>query len=162
MVVDGGFYEVSCAVASDGVTAPASTLLDELSSGMWPDPHAESLPDEWQPRLRTRLLAHVKQLAEEGELPPGAYNRLDEGIWELKVEAIRVTFYDTDGAGNWSPKYGDRVDVWGGSRWELPEDFDEFLRLGHCFAKETQRTPADDIEASCAMREEDVSHDRQS
>lgn len=163
VVVDGDFFEVSCAVAADGETAPASSLLDELSSGMWADPNAESLPDEWQPKLRSRLLAHVKQLAAEGELPPSAYNRLNDGIWELKVESIRATFYDTDGAGGWTPKLGDKIATWNGQhRWELPDDFDEYIRLGHCFAKETQRTPEEHLGASKAMREEDVHHDRQS
>lgn len=161
VVADGGMYEVACAVGRDGKTAPASDLLDDLETGMWADPNAKSLPDEWQPRLRTRLLAHVNQLANEGDLPGSAYNRLEEGVWELKVESVRVTFYDTDGAGGWSPKYGERVGMGSWARWELP-DFDEFLRLGHCFAKETQSTPPDDIRASCTVREEDVEHDRES
>lgn len=162
VVADGAFYEVSCAVAADEVTAPSAQVLDELRSGMWADPEAEVLPDEYQPRLRTRLLAHVTQLAQDGELPPHAFNRLDDGIWELKVESIRMTFFDTDGAGNWTPKMGGRIETWDGHRWDLPEDFDEYIRLGHCFAKEGQKTPPEHIEASCTMREEDVYHDRKS
>ncbi|KJL18829.1 hypothetical protein RL72_03301 [Microbacterium azadirachtae] len=161
-MAEGTYFEVSCAVAADKITAPASDLLDELESGMWADPGAESLPDEYQPKLRTRLLAHVKQLACEGELPPNAYNRLDDGIWELKVESIRATFYDTDGEGGWSPKHGQKVATWnGGYRWDLPDDFDEYIRLGHCFAKDGQKTRKEDLDASCAIRMEDVEHDRE-
>lgn len=162
VVADGSCFEVSCAISADGTTSPASAVIDELSEGMWADPEATELPDEYQPRLRTRLLAHVKQLAEEGDLPPSAYNRLREGIWELKVESIRMTFYDTDGDGGWTPKNGERLDTWDGYRWDLPQDFDDYIRLGHCFPKTGQKTSEEDLNASCTIREEDVQHDRRS
>ena len=160
LFVDGDYFEVACAVASDGVTSPAARTIDELEVGMWDDPHADSLPDEYQPKLRSQLLAHLTNLANYGDLPPSAYNRLRDGIWEVKVESIRITFFDTDGQGGWTPKLGTRVDKWDGYRWDLPADFDEYLRLGHSFAKTGQKTPSDHIDASLHMREEDTAHDR--
>lgn len=161
VVADGDYFEVACAVAADGVTSPAAVVIDELEVGMWADPDAEALPDEYQPKLRTRLLAHIKQLATQGELPAKAYNRLQDGVWELRVESVRMTFYDTDGEGGWSPKTGEKLVTWDGYRWDLPDDFDEYLRLGHCFAKVGQKTPPGDIDKSRTMREEDVSHDQE-
>lgn len=160
VIADGEYCEVACAVRADGITSPAAQLLEELSSGNWPDPHAEELPDEHQVKLHRRLIAHAEQLANGEYLPPTAYNRLVEGIWELKVETVRLTFYDTDGEGHWTPKSGTSVATWDGrNRVELPEDFDEFLRLGHAFAKTSQRTLEADLQESMQVREEDVQHD---
>lgn len=163
LVVDGDFYEVSCAVREDGVTSPASNLLDELEEGMWADPEADVLPDEYQPKLRRRVIAHLEQLAAEGDLPGNAYNRLNDGIWEIKVEGIRISFFDTDGEGHWSAKCGSTVDTWdGGRKHELPDDFDEYIRLGHTFPKAGQKTLQTDINECIQIRKEDVSHDERS
>lgn len=160
VVADGDFYEVACAVVADGVSSPAATLLEELKEGMWADPQADVLPDEYQPRLRTRLLAHITELAKTGDLPPRAYNRLEDGVWEIKVEGIRLTFYDTDGAGGWVPKQGETVPTWDGrQRHELPDDFDQYVRLGHHFPKKGQKAARADIDRSIEVRTEDVSHD---
>lgn len=146
---------------ADGVTAPAQILLDELAAGSWEDPGAEVLPDEYQVHLRRRLIALVEQLANEGEIwPESARNSLGDGIWEFKVEGVRLTFFDTDGVGGWVPKLGEQESTWdGGTRWVLP-NFDEHVRLGHAFPKVSQRTLQNDIDESRLVRQEDVSHDR--
>lgn len=160
VVADGAWYEVACAVLADGETSPAAELLDELEAGMWADPEAAELPDERQVRDSIRLLALAESLANEGDLPRGLYNRLEKGIWELKVGNIRVTFYDTDGEGGFVPKYGTQVPAWDGYRWELPDDFDDFIRLGHTFAKTGKTTTRGDLARSETVRAEDVNHDK--
>lgn len=160
VVADGEWFEVACAVLADGESSPAATLLDELERGMWADPEAEELPDERQVRDSIRLVALAESLANEGDLPRGTYNRLEHGIWELKVGNIRVTFYDTDGQGGFVPKYGTEVPTWDGHRWELPDDFDEFIRLGHTFPKTGRRTTREDLDLSESARAEDIDHDK--
>lgn len=159
VLADGDFYQVQCAVLRDGVSAPAADLLAQLEKGVWRDPAVDRFPDEYQPTVRRRLLAEVEYLAENGELE-GQFNRLRMGIWELKIGNLRVTFYDTPGDGTFSPKFGEPYWEWDGSQsWILP-DFDEFVRLGHCFAKDSQKTREIDIQHSIRVREEDISHDR--
>lgn len=161
VLANGDYHEVACAVLADGVTSPVTELLELLSSGMWEDPHESEFPDEGQARVRQRFLAAVEYLAQNGELSKG-YNRLDAGIWEFKIEALRVTFFDTPGDGTYSPKLGaDRGYSWDGrSRIAFPDDFDEYIRVGHYFGKQSQRTLPEDIARSIEVREEDLAHDR--
>lgn len=162
VVADGGHCEVSCAVRADGTTSPASDLFDQLAANTWADPHADKLPDERQTRHRDRLIALCEALADGNDLPNGSFNALQAGIWELKVDGIRVTFYDTDGTGSYvdtAPEYEDTWD--GGRRPVFPmDDLEEHIRLGHCFAKTTQKTTDEDLHQSQQVREEDLAHDR--
>ena len=162
VVADGTYCEVACAVLADGVTSPASDLLDQLDEAMWPDPEVDQLPDERQTRHRSRLISLCEALADGDDLPAGSWNALPEGMLELKVDGIRVTFYDTDGHGNYSSAAPEYTDRWDGTRQPvLPiDDFQEHIRLGHCFPKTTQKTTMKDIQRSQQVREEDVSHDR--
>ncbi len=144
---------------ADGTTSPASDLLDDLSEGMWDDPEAESLPDEYQPTLRRRLIANIEYFANHGELGRDSYNRLRDGIWEFKASGVRISFYDTDGIGGYDPKHGERVSTWDQRYiYELPE-FDEFIRLGHAFPKTSQKTTEADLASCATVREEDLEHD---
>lgn len=163
VVVDGAYAEIACAVRSDG-TVPAMVLLEELEQGVWNDPQAVELPDERQVDDRIRLLALIEMLGEDGEIPrdtiQGGYNRLgDQGMWELKVGTIRLTFYDTDGVGGFVPKLGTKEDTWNGYYWQLPDDFDEFIRLGFAFGKSEAKTKRDDLYEAHSVRAEDLEHD---
>ncbi len=158
VVADGETYEICCALREDG-SSPTSDLLDKLEEMVWPDPAATELPDEYQTSLRRRLIAHVEMLAEEGDLPRSAYNRLQDGIWELKVGNLRVSFYDTDGKGGFTAKDGESSPSWDGGTLHFLPEFDENIRLGHTFAKEGQQTKSEDIEACRLTREEDLAHD---
>lgn len=92
--------------------------------------------------------------------PVKNYDYLTDGIWEFKIGPLRVTFYDTPGDGTFSPKQGIRTESHWGRRYDFPEEFDEYVRVGHHFAKEAQRTPRKDIERAARVRQEDLSHDR--
>lgn len=157
VLVDGDEHEISCAVLADGVTAPVRNLLAELSARVWPDPKADRLPDEYQASMKKRFLAQVAHLADYGELE-GQYNYLTEGIWELKVASLRVSFFDTPGDGSFRPKYSVKSPAVG----SLPmpeEDFDEYIRVGHYFGKDGTKTPDADLKQSLKVRMEDLSHD---
>ncbi len=99
-------------------------------------------------------------LAMEGRLPKYKFNKLDNGVWELKVGIFRLSFYDTDGKGGYLPKEGDPVLTWNQKieYRDLPE-FDEFIRLGHAFNKRGNRTDPVDIKATKRVRTEDLKHD---
>lgn len=128
---------------------------------MWPDPQAEELPDEYQVRLRVRLLALIEAFANGEELLQRSYNYLENSMWEFKVESVRVTFYDTDGQGNWTPLEGVPIREWDGrTRWEFPEDdFEENVRLGHTWGKDGRFADPEDIKIAMEVREEDIRHD---
>lgn len=159
---DGGAYLIECAIAADGVSSPADQILRELEENFWDDPASDKRPDEAQTKIYTRVMAHFEWLAEYGRFErPTDFNSLDQGIWEIKVANVRFSFFDTDGVGGYSPKYGTAYLDWQQKlRWELPEQFDEFVRIGHCFAKVSQQTLEEDLQQADAMREEDVGHDR--
>jgi hypothetical protein len=164
LIADGRLYRVECAVCADG-SSPASDFLDQLAQGMWaPDPQAAELPSDAQLKDSDVLLEFCQQLAEDG-VPPyrTAVNDLDDGIWEFKRGAKRLSFYDTPGDGTFTPKYriidlkdSDHVDE---DTWWFP-DFDEFIRLGHAFAKSGNYTTAHDIAETKRIRREDLEHDR--
>lgn len=158
LLADGEAHEISCAVLKDGISSPAVELLDLLERNMWPDPKVSELPDARQANAKRRFLAQVNHLAEFGELEPG-FNRLKDGVWELKFWALRITFFDTNGDGTYSPKYGsDNYDWSGTNQPELPI-FDDFIRIGHYFGKNSPQTSPSDIYRSLKVREEDLSHD---
>jgi hypothetical protein len=156
---DGDVYEIACAVEADGVSSPAVNFIDRLGSGTWPDPTAE-LPDYAQLRDLDHFKALTKMLAMEGRLPKYKFNKLDDGVWEIKVGIFRLSFYDTDGVGGYVPKEGDPVVTWEQKTEyrELP-DFDEFIRLGHPFNKYGWKTEPADLAATKQVRTEDLKHD---
>ncbi|MDG4667993.1 hypothetical protein [Mycobacterium sp. 236(2023)] len=162
----GEFHEVHCAVrADDG--CPAGDFLDALRTGMWePDPDADQLPDDEQISDWHWFLNALRHWATTGEpVYAGAVNDLDDGIWEFKRAKKRLSFYDTDGRGNYDPKLRakDVADVdprlAGSAYWDIPY-FDPAIRLGHAFPKVSQATPRYDLDATQRVREEDLEHDR--
>lgn len=151
---------MECAVRADRVTSPVEAFLRQLSKGFWvPDPDRGQLPDDAQIDDYLKLLAWCQLLAEEG-VPPytHAVNCLEDGIWEFKIGAKRLSFYDTPGDGGYQPKVRRTEHRPGDEFWWFP-DFDEFIRLGHAFPKRGQRTPAADIRESRQVRREDLAHD---
>lgn len=160
IVASGGRSTVECALREDQ-TSPAEDFLRLLGKGMWkPDPDATRLPDRDQVHDYIKLLTWCQLLAEEG-VPPyrHAVNSLGEGIWEFKLGAKRLTFFDTPGDGTYRPKRR-RTERWrvDDQFWWFPE-FDEFVRLGHAFAKHSQSTSLVDLREAAEVRKEDLAHD---
>jgi len=158
LVASGAYLDVECAVRADE-TSPASELLDQLAEGTWPDPEAESLPDEWQPRYLQRLIALCQALAAGDSIPDNAFNALEDGVLEFKIDGLRVTFYDTDGRGNCGVTEIEYYDDWSGKRRPVLPEFEEYVRLGHVFPKTGQKTRPEDIQQSLQVRKEDLEHD---
>lgn len=164
LVVEGSSYVIECAVCADD-TSPALVFLDALEVGMWePDPETTGLPDDAQIKDYDFILAVCKRLADEGiPLRGSSVNVLNDGIWEIKRSKKRLTFYDTDGRGRYSPKpkireradsphFDDEV------FWWFP-DFDDFIRLGHAFGKTSDKTLPHDLDRAEAVRKEDLKRD---
>ena len=160
ILADGEFHEIACAVLKDGKTSPVLELLAQLDAGVWPDPSVDEFPDERQARDRARFFAEIEHLANEGE-PLRGYNYLHDGIWELKIGPLRVTFYDTPGDGTFTAKKGRKAEgYWSASSFHFPHDFDRYVRLGHYFAKTGRKTLPADLQRSFDVRQEDLEHDR--
>lgn len=166
LVWDGHTYEVRHALREDG-SCPSLSAFTEMSEGRWEeDPDLQDVPDEAQIAHSDKFIAGIEFFAEYG-YPNNRYctvNALRGGVWEFKLGRKRVSFFDTDGRGGFlpKPKVRERTDS------EFPDDddfwwlprFDENVRIGHCFGKNSQKTEADDLEESERVREEDVKHDR--
>lgn len=138
-----------------------------MAAGTWEeDPNLESIPDDAQIRQTEKLRTGIEWFAEHG-YPVTSYcgvNELWDGIWEFKLGQVRISFYDTDGLGGYTPKRRIRdirdSEYPDGDFWWLP-NFDPDLRVGHCFGKTTQKTEESDIAATLQVREEDLEHDRE-
>ncbi|MEU2199542.1 hypothetical protein [Isoptericola sp. NPDC019482] len=161
VLADGRIHEIACAVRADGVTSPVATFLDELADGLVDPSSAPDLEHDEQITHRAWLEAAFERFADEGDLPgPRGWNRLRDGVWEIKRFNLRITFFDTDGVGGYDPKLGFEGDGY----WAPPElpDFDEFIRLATAFVKPPaqRKTPDREIYRAKQVREEDVSHDR--
>lgn len=160
IVVKGEWLEVAFAVRKDG-SKPGGECLNFLKSKMWPQPGIE-LPDEAQPAFYFQLISDLRDLADGIDLEAGRHNRLRSGIWELKRDAVRLTFFDTDGRGGYVAKNGATKEDFDGSlqRQLLTEELDEFVRVGFAFTKVSQMTPQSDILEALRVREEDLKHDQ--
>lgn len=157
------WHRVSCAVRSDG-TSPAAEFMGLLKSGMWEeDPDFTSAPDDEQVGDYYKLLHKMRFVAQHGEPERRSdINYLDGGVWEFKVAAKRIAFYDTDGHGVWVPKgrVQDRRDAeYPDSDWWWFPTLDEELRLLNAWPKVGQKADLSDIEEAEAIAGEDVSHD---
>ena len=166
LVAEGRCHAIEYAVRAD-LSVPARDFLDDLGSGLWAaDPEAETWPDDAQISHRDTLLVWFADMAEEG-LPPyqRAVNDLDDGMWEFKIGAKRLSYYDADGEGRYTPKH--RIhDVADSSYpdeefWWYP-DMDELLRLGFAFPKVGQVALPTDVLECEAVRREDLHHDEPS
>lgn len=163
LIAKGRLHEVHCAVRSDS-SSPAGEFLDLLKDGMWePDPDAKSLPSDEQIRDHDWFLSAIRKWANDGEpFHNRAVNALDNGVWEFKRGAKRLTFYDTDGVGGYVEKrkivdYAD-AECPESDFWQIPM-FDVLLRLGHAFPKVGQEATQDDLQISQDVRDEDLRHD---
>lgn len=153
---------IECAVRSD-MTSPASDFLGAMGCGDWrADPAADGFPDDTQIEHHDKLLSWFDLLSEEG-VPPyqRAVNDLDDGIWEFKIGAARLSYFDTDGSGAYKPKF--RIDDRSASEhdddfWWFP-DFDEYIRLGYPFPKTGPYAGPTNVTECLKVREEDVEHD---
>ncbi|MGP9490606.1 hypothetical protein ACT3UD_18235 [Glutamicibacter sp. 287] len=158
LIVDGGHCEVSHALRADK-SVPAAEFLEALSRQNWPIEDIE-LPDEKQPSFRSRMLACLRDIAEGYDILIKDHNKLVDGIWELKADVLRLTFYDTDGAGKYTPKEGSRVPPIQGNGWILDvTELDEYVRTGHAFSKSSQKTSRADLDEAIMVRKEDLHHD---
>ncbi|QRY53826.1 hypothetical protein [Mycolicibacterium septicum] len=110
------------------------------------------------------FLNAIRHWANTGEpVYRDAVKSLREGIWEFRHGDKRLTFFDTDGTGGYTPKlpiqrHAD-ADAPDSEFWQIP-NFDYLLRLGHAFTKVSQKTPQHDLAESQKVREEDLDHDR--
>lgn len=160
----GECHDVHCAVEADGETMPASEFLDALAGGVWePDPDGgEERPDDEQIRDHAVLLHMVQVLADEGiPVHQRAVNDLDDGIWEFKRGAKRLTFFDTPGDGSFDPKLRVETNTAEDDEfWWFPY-FDRYIRLGHAFPKTGQKAELHDLASSQRVREEDLAHDQE-
>jgi hypothetical protein len=158
-------YKIECAVRADG-TSPAREFLDLLRTGMWDgDPEVEEVPDDEQVRDYHRLVANMSYLARNGEPERQRDIRyLTNGLWEFAVYTKRLVFYDTDGAGAYTPK--PRITTRSLSPhpdtdfWWFP-DMDYTLRLANFWPKIGEQADPLDIQEALKIREEDLRHDRE-
>ncbi|MCL2783407.1 MAG: hypothetical protein FWD80_05475 [Propionibacteriaceae bacterium] len=161
VICDGEVYEVACALRADGVTSPVASFLDALRHQNWhPDADAQSQlsPDE-QIKSHYVMLATVRHFANTGEFTHWTERRpLQDGIWEVKHLELRISFYDTDGRGGYQPKYVTKSPMGGGGYYPIP-NFDEYIRLGTVFEKNTQKTPQSELDSAELIRTEDLAHD---
>jgi len=162
IVHDGNVYLVECAVRADEITSPVAHFLDQLKEKTW-SPESDDInpvqPDE-QPTAYAWLVQKIAYFADEGDFPHvGNRNQLRNGIWEIKRWHIRITFFDTDGQGSYTPKVTQRIYAGGGGYFPLPV-FDPFIRLGTVFIKTTQKTSHYELNLAEQIRKEDLAHDR--
>jgi len=144
------------------MTSPVARFLDSLKEKKWsPESTDAALQPDEQVKTHAWLQAAIRQFANTGEFAHmGNWNSLVNGIWEIKRWQIRISFFDTDGLGNYAPKITERMHTGGGGYFPLPE-FDEYIRLGTAFAKETQKTPQRELDLAQLVRKEDLAHDKQ-
>lgn len=82
-------------------------------------------------------------------------------MWEFKLGAKRLSFFDTPGDGTYKPKLRPATaDAASRGKYYWFPDFDENIRLGHAFPKTGQRTTHEDLEMTSIVREEDIEHDK--
>lgn len=164
-MASGDHFDIECAVRAD-LSSPVKTFLDEMKSGSWEpvqegasaiDEEEHLEPDE-QVECYSWFVKACKRIATKGTPIHGqSYNQLQNGIWEIKHWDLRISFFDTDGTGQYEPLID--YDSYKGTRktrpW--PENFEEYLRLTTAFPKSQQEVH---IEKSQEVREEDLEHDR--
>jgi len=163
IIVKGAFHDVECAVREDG-SCPAGEFLDALKAGRWDLKRSRGPVDEQLGEYEWFVQA-IRVWAQTGEPQyRDAVKALEDGIWEFRHGDIRLTFYDTDGKGDYTAKLPIRdhahAEAPDSLFWQIPY-FDRRIRLGHAFRKVSQKTLPSDLEAAKHIREEDLAHDRQ-
>ena len=149
LIYVGTHFAIESAIRKDG-TSPAMRMFDQLSQGRLEIPDFPP-PDNAQTLFLTDLMIFIKEIADGYQPRSGALNYLTEGVWELKRETVRITFYDTDGAGNFHGHQHKRF---------LEAQFYPILRLGHSFVKQSAKTSQEDIEQALLTRKEDIDYDK--
>ena len=97
VIYEGEYFTIECAVRSDG-SSPAKDMLDFLASGLVEIPGFPP-PDDMQVLLLEDFIMFMKDIGEGYRPRAGALNYLRDGIWELKRDSVRITFFDADGHG---------------------------------------------------------------
>jgi hypothetical protein len=158
-------HAVEFAVRADG-SCPAGEFMQKLKAGTLEGDSENDgdLPSDAQVSDYHKFLAACLHLARYGEPKNRTQvNDLDDGVWEFKSAKKRVSWYDTDGEGGYTPKLrirDRRMSPFEESDfWWFP-DFDWTIRLGHSFVKHTPRTDPSDLALSQQIRDEDVAHDQ--
>lgn len=149
LIYVGTHFAIESAVRRDG-TSPALNMLNQLAQGMVEIPDFPP-PDSAQSAFLTDMMFFFKEIADGYQPRQGALNYLTEGIWELKRETIRITFYDTDGSGKFHGHQHKRF---------LEDSFYPIFRLGHSFVKQSAKTSPEDIYQALQTRKEDIEHDK--
>ncbi|MBC7275026.1 hypothetical protein [Nocardioides sp.] len=164
LVADGRVHAVECGLRSD-MTSPAAEFIEAMRCGQWrEDPGAADFPDDAQIKHVDLLLSWFDLLAEDGYPPRRtSVNFLEDGVWEFKIGAARLSYFDTDGGGSYIPKnkIRDRANS------QSPDDeefwwypiFDEYIRLGYPFPKTGQVAGPTNIAECLKLRAEDLEHD---
>lgn len=159
----GRAYEISFAVCADGCS-PAAEFLDDLAAGAWQEGIALGDSALDQVADADMFVAQMKRYAKTGELG-GRHqiNGLGRGIWEFKVGAKRLSFFDTDGLGGFTSR-GPFTDQASSDRptskiWHMPT-LERRLRLADGFPKRGQTTPSKPINWAHKIRKEDVEYDK--
>ena len=149
LIYVGTHFAIEGAIRKDG-SSPAINMLKQLALGMVNIPDIPP-PDSAQTSFLTDIMIFIKEIADGYQPRQGALNYLTEGIWELKRETIRITFYDTDGAGRFHGHQHEKF---------LEAQFYPILRLGHSFVKDSAKTSREDIYHALQTRKEDISYDK--
>lgn len=162
-IVMGAYHTIECAVRTDG-SSPARQFLDELKAGRWNrDQELEEPPDDEQIPDYHRFINDMQYLANHGEPRlRGTVNYLEDGVWEFKCETKRLTFWDVDERGGFSPKAKvldiSNSEYPNSDMWWFPP-MDRMLRLGNCWLKVDEKADPLDIEEAIMIREEDLAYD---
>lgn len=158
----GRFHHVDCALREDG-RAPAGMFLDALKNGAW-NCSDGSVADDEQIADYHWFLNAIAHWANTGEpVYRDAVKALEDGVWEFRHGDKRLTFFDTDGTGGYTPKLHIRshadAEAPDSEHWHIPY-FDPLIRIGHAFTKTSQKTLPQDLSESQETRKEDIARDR--
>ena len=159
LVAEGECFSIEFAVRTNG-RSPAAEFLRGLQEGASSGSDGVELSADERVDAWAWFLEACDRIARQGDPPPGrTYNQLQDGIWELKHQMARLTFFDTDGSGADDPTID--YDSYAGFQAQRPwpEDFEEILRLSTGFMKRAQKTPLKEINFARLVRKEDLRHD---
>ena len=160
---------IECAVRSDR-ESPANDFLTELELGAaHDDPRFKPpAPDSEQIHDYAQILSAIEFLGAYGEPETkDTVKHLRDGVWELRHGTRRLSYWDTDGFGHYSPKVRitDFQQLPAGHTfrytdyWWYPQ-MDPVLRLGCGWHKNEDLAPPEKIDEAVTTREEDARYDR--
>lgn len=146
--------------ADKNLSEPAFEILEELREMRWENKRLPKYPDEAQFHAWHKLVGIIDAIAAGYEIEPHEFNYLRAGVWEIKFNNVRITFYDTDGHGGYSPKEAELAgyDWRGKPQWYFP-DLDDIVRLGGYWEKLGQTAGEFNVRRAITFRSEDVQHD---